>query len=105
MALSTGANVLTVVATDGAGNARTSQITVNGTGSDTTAPTLAITSHSNGQTVTTSSITLAGTATDNAAGGSGITSVTVNGSRTGARRAAEHGQLEPEVNLSRARTP
>jgi hypothetical protein len=59
------------VATDGAGNARTSQITVTRAAADTTAPTLSITSHSTGQTVTTSSIALAGTATDNGAGGSG----------------------------------
>ena len=77
--LTTGSNVLTVVATDGASNTRTSQITINRASADATAPTLAIASHSNGQTVTTSSITLTGTATDNGAGGSGITSVTING--------------------------
>jgi len=80
VSLATGANAITVVATDGAGNARTSSITINRGAADTTAPTLAITSHSNGQTVSTSSITLSGTATDNGTGGSGITSVTVNGS-------------------------
>ena len=77
--LSSGANVLTVVATDGAGNTRSVQITVNRTAADTTAPNLAITSHTSGQSVTTSSITLAGTASDSGTGGSGITSVTVNG--------------------------
>jgi hypothetical protein len=78
--LSSGANQLTVVATDGAGNTRTTQITVNRTAADTTAPTLSITSHSNNQNVTTSSITLAGSASDNGSGGNGINSVTVNGS-------------------------
>ena len=47
--------------------------------SDTTQPSLAITSHTSGKTVTTSSITLAGTATDNGTGNNGIASVTVNG--------------------------
>src|SRR5262245_10598390 len=46
---------------------------------DNTAPTLAITSHVAGQTVTTLSITLSGSATDSGSGGSGISSVTVNG--------------------------
>jgi hypothetical protein len=77
--LVTGANVLTVIAVDGAGNARTTSITITLSPSDTTAPSLTISSHTSGQTVNTSTITLAGTATDNGAGGSGITSVTVNG--------------------------
>jgi hypothetical protein len=76
--LSTGANTITVVATDGSSNPRTTQITITRAAADTTAPALSITSHTNGQTVTTPGITLAGTATDNGAGGSGITSVTVN---------------------------
>jgi hypothetical protein len=59
---------------------RTFVWTIQGTGgADTSAPSLAISSHTSGQTVTTSSITLAGTASDSGAGGSGITSVTVNG--------------------------
>src|SRR5262245_2818409 len=75
-----GGNLFTVVATDGAGNTRISLITINlSTAPDTTAPSLSITSHTNGQTVNTASITLAGTATDNGAGGGGIASVTVNG--------------------------
>jgi len=79
VSLATGANTLTVVATDGVGNARTSSITINRSSTDTAPPTLTITSHTNGQTVTTASITLSGTATDSGTGGSGITSVTVNG--------------------------
>jgi hypothetical protein len=79
VSLATGANTLTVVATDGVGNARTTSITITRGSSDTTAPTLTVTSHTNGQTVNASSITLSGTATDSGAGGSGITSVTVNG--------------------------
>jgi hypothetical protein len=77
--LAAGANVLTVVATDGAGNARSAQITVTSSIPDTAAPALSITSHTSGQVVNASSIILAGTATDNNAGGRGITSVTVNG--------------------------
>jgi hypothetical protein len=48
---------------------------------DTTGPSLSITSHTNGQTVSTSSITLSGTATDAGRGDNGISSVTVNGVR------------------------
>jgi hypothetical protein len=77
--LATGANTFTVVATDGAGNARSATITINRSSPDTTAPTLSITSHSSGQTVSTATITLAGTASDSGSGGNGITSVTVNG--------------------------
>lgn len=80
VSLSTGANTMTVVAADGAGNIRTSTLTITRTtGTDNTAPTLAITSHTSGQTVGASSITLSGTATDSGSGGSGIISVTVNG--------------------------
>jgi hypothetical protein len=71
--------VVTVVATDGAGNARQRQITITRTVADATQPAVTITSHSNNQAVTTASITLRGTATDSGLGGSGITSVTVNG--------------------------
>ncbi len=46
---------------------------------DAVAPTLAITSHTTGQTVSSASVTVSGTATDSAAGGSGIVGVTVNG--------------------------
>ena len=78
--LSTGSNTLTVVATDGAGNRRTSSLTINRTSADTTVPTLTITSHTSNQVLSTTTITMSGTATDNSTGGSGIRSVTVNGS-------------------------
>jgi uncharacterized membrane protein len=84
VSLATGANTLTVVATDGVGNVRTSTITITRATADTAPPTLTITSHTNGQTVTTGNITLSGTATDSGTGGSGITGVTVNGTATGA---------------------
>jgi hypothetical protein len=78
--LASGANTITVVATDGVGNARTASITINRAASaDTAAPTVSITSHANGAAVEGTSINLSGTATDNGTGGSGITSVTVNG--------------------------
>src|SRR5688572_6563297 len=80
VSLATGANTLTVVATDGAGNVRTSTLTITrGSGTDNTAPTLAITSYTSGQTIGASTITLSGWASDSGSGGSGITSVTVNG--------------------------
>jgi hypothetical protein len=78
--LSTGSSTLTVVATDGAGNRRTSSLTINRTSADTTVPTLTITSHTSNQVLSTTTITMSGTATDNATGGSGIRSVTLNGS-------------------------
>jgi len=77
--LSAGANTLTVVATDGAGNARTSTISITSSVPDTTTPNLTITTPTSGQMVSASSITVSGTASDSGRGGSGITSVTVNG--------------------------
>jgi hypothetical protein len=76
-----GTFVVTLLVTDGlVTTQRSFGWTVQPPGtSDTTAPTLTITSHSPGQTVTTSSITLAGSATDSGTGGSGISSLTVNG--------------------------
>jgi predicted secreted protein len=53
--------------------------TITQAATDTTAPALSITSHTNGQTLTSASVTLAGTATDSGRGGNGIASVTVNG--------------------------
>ena len=53
--------------------------TVTAASPDIQAPTLAITSHTPGQTLTAAGITLSGTATDSGRGGSGITSVKVNG--------------------------
>jgi subtilisin-like proprotein convertase family protein len=72
------------VAVDGY-NGATGNVTLNwnlaSSPTDTTPPSLNITSHTNGQTVTTSSITVSGNATDSGRGDSGITSVTVNGVR------------------------
>ena len=80
--LNPGANAITVVAKDAsaAQNSTTVSITVNYTPpSDTTGPTVAITSHTNNQTVTSSPITVSGTASDSGLGNNGISSVTVNG--------------------------
>jgi hypothetical protein len=52
-----------------------------GGGTDTTGPSLVITSHTNNQTVATSGITLSGTATDAGRGNNGISSVRVNNVR------------------------
>ena len=82
VSLNPGANAISVVAKDAsaAQNPTTVSITVNYTPpSDTTGPTVAITSHSNNQTVTSSPITVAGTASDSGLGNNGISSVTVNG--------------------------
>ncbi len=53
--------------------------TITSPTADTTAPALAITSHTNGQTLSTASVTISGTASDSGRGGNGVSSVTVNG--------------------------
>jgi hypothetical protein len=100
VALSLGANTVTVVAADGASNNRTVQIVVTRVSTDTTAPTVAITSHTSGQTVTSSSITLSGTATDSGAGGSGVTGVTVNGQSASGGTASGNGTANWSRNLT-----
>jgi hypothetical protein len=72
-------NVTVFVADNLASVSRSFVWTVTSATSDTTAPTLAITSHSSGQTVTSTSVTISGTATDSGQGGNGISRVTVNG--------------------------
>jgi Glucodextranase, domain B/Beta-propeller repeat len=76
-----GANVISVVAVDNSNNQNSAAQTVIVTYDpvDSTPPVITIDSHKNSQTVATSSILLAGTATDLGQGGSGISSVTVNG--------------------------
>jgi len=91
VSLSMGSNTITVVATDGAGNDRTVQISITRISSDTTEPTVRITSHTSGQTVSSANITLAGTATDSGAGGNGITRVTVNGQNASGGTASGNG--------------
>ena len=81
--LTRGANVISVVGTDGSPDQNTTAqtLTVYYEPVDVDPPSLLITSHRNGQTVTTHSITLSGTASDIDHGSSGIVSVTVNGNR------------------------
>lgn len=54
-------------------------ITLSTASDDFAGPSLAVTSHTNGQAVGTATITLAGTATDSGRGDSGISQVTVDG--------------------------
>ncbi|MEO8614531.1 MAG: SBBP repeat-containing protein, partial [Luteolibacter sp.] len=79
MTLVPGPNVISVVATDSAQNNGAAAITLIYNPLDTTPPALEITSHQKNQVVLQNQITLAGTATDFNLGGSGITSVKVNG--------------------------
>ncbi len=83
VALVRGANVISIVATDGSPGQNTTAQTLSAIYEpvDVDPPSLLITSHRNGQTVTTHSITLSGTASDIDHGSSGIVSVTVNGIR------------------------
>ena len=98
--LAAGGNTLTVVATDGAGNSRSTQFVITRAAADTMQPSLSIASHTSGQTVSTPSITLSGTATDSGAGGSGVASVTVNGQPATGGTASGNGS----ANWSRALT-
>jgi hypothetical protein len=77
LSLSGTSTTIVVEALDGAGNYSAELFTLS---RDVTAPSLAITSHTSGQTVSSSTITLSGIATDSGTGGNGISRVTVNGS-------------------------
>lgn len=85
-----GANVISVVAVDSSTNHNSAAQTVTATYDpvDSTSPVVTIDSHKNNQTVATSAILLAGTVTDLGQGGSGISSVTVNGARANGDTAA-----------------
>ncbi len=74
-----GPNLVSVVATDSVQNDGAATVTLFYNPSDTTPPALEITSHRKNQVVLQNQISLAGTATDFNLGGSGITSVKVNG--------------------------
>jgi murein DD-endopeptidase MepM/ murein hydrolase activator NlpD len=90
--LNQGSNTITVTARDGSpgqnSTAQSISVFYQAPVSDTTGPSLSITSHSDNQTVTTSNITLAGTATDAGTGNNGISSVTINGVRASADTAS-----------------
>jgi RHS repeat-associated protein len=74
-----GSNTITVTATDIAGNAANSVVTVRRIEPDATAPTVAITSPANNSETTDTSVSVSGTATDPGTNASGVQSVTVNG--------------------------
>jgi len=74
-----GPNLISVVATDSLQNDGAAGVRIFYNPLDTTPPALVITSHRKNQVVLQNQITLAGTATDLNLGGSGITTVTVNG--------------------------
>ena len=88
IALSEGPNILTLVATDAAGNATT---VVRSVTLDTTAPTLTVVSPADGTTVPDAQLTVSGTATDQSA-----VRVTVNG---GAVALASGGAFSASVAL------
>ena len=77
--LTPGLNVLSVVAEDTRGNSEAETISLQYNPIDLLAPQVEIISHRKDQVVTTSSITLSGLANDNGLGGSGISSVKING--------------------------
>jgi hypothetical protein len=100
--LNQGANTITVVARDASAsqNSTTQIITINYIPPDTTAPSLVITSHSDGQSVSTSSITVSGTASDSGRGDNGISSVTVNGVRASGDTATGSGTANWSRSIS-----
>jgi RHS repeat-associated protein len=78
--LALGSNVITVKATDGAGNVTTQTVTVTRQlPPDVTAPAVTITSPATNTTVPTATITVSGTASDTGLGATGINRVMVNG--------------------------
>ncbi len=81
IALLSGSNIVTVTARDTAGNTGTATLTVTYNPSDTTPPTVTITSptSSGSYTTTSTSLTIAGTASDNV----GVTQVTWTNNRGG----------------------
>lgn len=93
---------VTMFVTDGLVTvSRTFTWTIDGApSSDTTAPAIAVTSHTSGQTVSSTSVTVSGTATDSGKGGNGIVSVTVNGGAATGGTASGNGT----ANWSRALT-
>jgi hypothetical protein len=94
VSLNPGANLLTIVATDGSSQKNKFQQTMTvylTSTEDTLPPNLTITYPREGQTVATSTITLTGTATDGGKGDNGIYSVTVNGFRANSDTAAGSG--------------
>jgi hypothetical protein len=78
---SSGTYNVTIFASDGLATVPRSFVWTVGSGvsSDTTPPSLTITSHASGLVVTTSSVTIKGTASDSGRGGNGVTAVRVNG--------------------------
>jgi hypothetical protein len=77
--LNSGANTVTVIATDGMGNTTQQQISITYNPPDTTPPTLTIASPANNATVTSANLPVSGTATDSGNGNNGVSSVMVNG--------------------------
>jgi hypothetical protein len=76
-----GTHTVTIFVTDGLVTVSRSFVwtVTTGPSTDTTAPSLTVTSHTNGQSVTSSNVTISGTATDSGSGGSGVSTVRVNG--------------------------
>jgi hypothetical protein len=93
VSLNAGANTITVIAYDNSTNHNTTtqSLTIYYDVPDTTAPSLSITSHSDGQHVSASSMTLAGTASDSGKGDNGIQQVTVNGAQASSGTATGSG--------------
>lgn len=79
VALAPGSNTLTARATDNAGNLASPQSITVIRQTDTTAPTVAITSPGNNSTTEADTITVSGTMSDTGAGASGVAQVMVNG--------------------------
>ncbi|HEY5040662.1 MAG TPA: glycoside hydrolase domain-containing protein [Verrucomicrobiae bacterium] len=77
ISLASGANTITVTAYDAAGNHSAATLTVTYTPTDTTPPTVSISSPTSGQTFTTSPVSVSGTATDPGSPSTGVSLVQV----------------------------
>lgn len=101
--LTLGNNVITVRATDGAGNQTTQSITViRQNPPDTTPPTISIISPTNNFTTFENQIAVSGTAADTGTPATGVASVTINGSAANYNSAtgkwAANVSLNPGIN-------
>jgi len=97
--LTLGNNVITVQATDGAGNQTTQSLTViRQNPPDTTPPTISIVSPTNNFTTFENQVTVSGTAIDTGTPATGVTSILVNGSAANYNSAT--GQWTANISLN-----
>jgi hypothetical protein len=80
----------------------TVSVAIETTETDFAGPTVAVTSHTSGQSLGSADLTLTGTATDSGRGGNGISQVTVNGEAANNGTAAGNGVANWSIDVSLA---